>query len=267
MSRSTAFERTSERTFLGVSAVLFAVSAAVTIVRCTSMSAMGGMRMPGGWTMSMAWMRMPGQTWPGAAASFLGMWVVMTIAMMLPSLVPALRRYRRSAGVTSEMRLACLTLLLAAAYFFGWTVLGIIAYALGAALAAVEMQEPALARAVPVAAGVIVLAAGALQLSAWKARRLACCGELPARAGGLPPNARSALQRGLRLGLHCMCCCAGLTAILLVVGVMDLRAMALVTAAITIERVAPGGARLARVIGVVVVAAGVFLIGRAVVTG
>jgi hypothetical protein len=37
----------------------------------------GEMLMPGGWTMSMAWMRMPGQTWPGAAASFLAMWIVM----------------------------------------------------------------------------------------------------------------------------------------------------------------------------------------------
>ena len=40
---------------------------------------------------------MPGQTWPGAAASFLGMWVVMTVAMMLPSLVPMLWRYRQAA--------------------------------------------------------------------------------------------------------------------------------------------------------------------------
>jgi predicted metal-binding membrane protein len=47
---------------------------------------MGEMPMPGRWTMPMAWMRMPGQTWPGAAASFLGMWVVMMVAMMLPSL-------------------------------------------------------------------------------------------------------------------------------------------------------------------------------------
>ena len=46
--------------------------------------------MPGGWSMSMAWMRMPGQTWPGAAASFLAMWAVMMVAMMLPSLVPML---------------------------------------------------------------------------------------------------------------------------------------------------------------------------------
>ena len=38
--------------------------APVTVAWCSSMSAMGGMPMPGGWTMSMAWMRMPGQTWP-----------------------------------------------------------------------------------------------------------------------------------------------------------------------------------------------------------
>ena len=52
------------------------------------MSAMGVMVMPGGWTMSMAWMRMPGQTWAGAAASLLAMGIVMMVAMMLPSLIP-----------------------------------------------------------------------------------------------------------------------------------------------------------------------------------
>jgi hypothetical protein len=53
--------RTSQRAFLGVSAVLFAASAVITIICCSSMSAMGEMPMPGGWTMSMAWGRMPGQ--------------------------------------------------------------------------------------------------------------------------------------------------------------------------------------------------------------
>ena len=80
----------SQHTFYGVSALLFVASAAVTIVWCASMSSMGGMSMPGGWTMSMTWMRMPGQSWPGAAASFLGMWIVMMIAMMLPSIAPTL---------------------------------------------------------------------------------------------------------------------------------------------------------------------------------
>jgi hypothetical protein len=53
----------AQRSFFGVSALLFAASVAVTIVWCASMSAMGAMPMPGGWTMSMAWMRTPGQQW------------------------------------------------------------------------------------------------------------------------------------------------------------------------------------------------------------
>ena len=99
---------------LSVSALLFTASAAVTIAWCRSMSSMGEMPMPGGWTMSMAWMRMPGQTWPGAAASFLGMWVVMMVAMMLPSLVPMLWRYRQAVGRTGETRLDRLTALVGA---------------------------------------------------------------------------------------------------------------------------------------------------------
>jgi len=53
---------------------------------------------PGGWTISMAWMRMPGQTWPGAAVPFLCTWAGMTVAMTLPSLVPMLWRYRWAVG-------------------------------------------------------------------------------------------------------------------------------------------------------------------------
>src|SRR4030081_2142263 len=152
-------ERASQQVFFGVSALLFAASAAVTIVWCASMSAMGEMPMAGGWTMSMAWMRMPGQTWPGAAASFLGMWVVMMVAMMLPSLVPMLWRYRQAVGRTGETRLGRLTVLVGVGYFFVWTVFGLAAFPLGVALAAVEMQQPALARAVPIAGGGVVPAA------------------------------------------------------------------------------------------------------------
>ena len=175
-----ASERASQA-FFGVSALLFAASAAVTIVWCASMSAMGEMPMPGGWTMSMAWMRMPGQTWPGAAASFLGMWVVMMVAMMLPSLVPMLWRYRQAVGRTGETRLGRLTALVGVGYFFVWTVFGMAAFPLGVALAAIEMQQPALARAVPIAVGVVVLIAGSLQFTAWKARHLAWCREARAR--------------------------------------------------------------------------------------
>jgi predicted metal-binding membrane protein len=113
------------------------------------------------------------------------------------------------------------------------------------------------------AVGVVVLIAGALQFSAWKARNLACCREAPGRGRTLPADAGTAWRHGLRLGLYCTQCCVGLMAILLGLGVMNLRAMAVVAAAITIERVAPAGERVARVVGAVVVGAGLFLIARA----
>jgi len=263
ISRRMASERTSERAFFGVSALLFAASAAATIGWCASMSAMGGMPMPGGWSMSMAWMRMPEQSWPGAAASFLGMWVVMMVAMMLPVLIPMLWRYRQAVGRPDETRLNRLTALVGVGYFLVWTVNGMAAFPLGIALAAVEMEEPALARAVPIAVGVVVLIAGCLQFTAWKARHLACCREMPGHGRTLPADASTAWRHGLRLGRHCSQCCAGLIAILLVIGVMDLRAMAVVAAAITIERLAPAGERVARAIGAVAVGAGLFLIARA----
>ena len=219
--------------------------------------------MPGGWMMSMAWMRMPGQTWPGAAASFLGMWVVMMVAMMLPSLVPMLWRYRQAVGRTGETRLGRLTALVGVGYFFVWTVFGMAAFPLGVALATIEMQQPALARAVPIAVGVVVLIAGCVQLTAWKARHLAWCREAPGRGRTLSADAGTAWRHGLLLGLHCTHCCVGLMAILLVIGVMDLRAMAVVAAAITVERLAPAGERVARATGAVVVVAGLFLIMRA----
>jgi predicted metal-binding membrane protein len=260
VARRAADARAPWRAFLGVAALLFAASAAATAVWCTSMSP-GEMAMPGGWAMSMAWMRMPEQTWLGAAASFLAMWNLMMLAMMLPSLVPTLWRYRDAMARAGATRLAGPSALVGAGYFLVWAVAGVAAFPLGIALAAIEMQEPALARAVPLAVGVVVLAAGALQLTRWKTHHLACCREAPGRGGPLPAGPGAAWRYGLRLGLHCAACCAGPMAVLLVVGVMDLRAMSVVAAAITIERLA--GERAGRAVGVAAVGAGIFVIARA----
>ncbi len=260
-------ERASWPAFFGITALLFAVSAAMTIFWCASMSAMGEMPMPGGWTMSMAWTPMSGQMWLDAAASFLGMWIAMMVAMMLPSLAPTLWRYSLAVGRTGEARRSRMTALVGVGYFFVWAVFGMAAFPLGVAVAAATTRQPALARAVPIAVGRVVLIAGALQFTAWKARHLACCRCAPGHGRGLPPDAAAAwrhgLRLGLRLGLHCTACCLGLTAMLLVVGIADLRAMAAVMAAITVERLAPAGERVARAIGAIVVGAGLFLIARA----
>jgi predicted metal-binding membrane protein len=224
---------------------------------------MAEMPMPGGWTMSMAWLRMPGQTWLGAAASFLGMWITMMVAMMLPSLIPMLRRYRAAVGSAGQARLGRLTVVVGVGYFFVWTLIGIAVFPPGVVLSSLEMQRSTLARAVPLAVGAVVLLAGLLQLTKWKARQLSCCRDSTECDRTLPADAGTAWRHGLRLGARCSRCCAGPMAILLVFGVMDLRAMVVMAAALTLERLAPAGERVARGIGAVFAGAGLFLIARA----
>jgi predicted metal-binding membrane protein len=191
------------------------------------------------------------------------MWIVMMVAMMLPSLVPMLQRYRQSVGWAGAARLGRLTAIVGVGYFFVWTAIGACAFVFGVALASLEMQQPSLSRAVPLAVGVVISIAGVIQFTAWKARHLICCRVAPGEHATLAPDARTAWRHGLRLGLHCSFCCAGLMLILLVIGVMDVRVMAVVTAAITLERVAPAGQHAARAIGAVTVSLGLLLLARA----
>lgn len=251
----------SERMFLATAAVLFIGSAAGTIAWCGSMS--GGMPMPGGWTMSMAWMRMAGQSWAAAAASFLGMWVVMMVAMMLPSLAAMLSGYRRAIRVAGGARLGKATAIAGAGYFVVWTIFGAVAYPLGVVLAAAEMRWPGLSRAVPTATGVVLMLAGCIQVSRWKARRLMSCRESSECGVRVAPELSSPWRHGLRLGVHCALCCSGFMAALFVAGVMDLGVMAVVAAAITIERLAPRPVLAARATGVFVIAAAVAVLLRA----
>jgi predicted metal-binding membrane protein len=239
----------TERGFLAVSALIFIASAAATVAWCDSMSTMG--------EMPMAWMPMCGQTWWSFAASFTGMWTLMMVAMMLPSLLPMLRRYRVALHVAGKPNVDAHTALAGTAYFAVWGLIGAMVFALGAAVAQLEMTWPVLARTLPAASGAVVLAAGALQFSAWKARQLAGCRAAPALGS-------TAWRYGLRLGMRCATSCAALTAILLVIGVMDLRAMTAVSAAITLERLVPAGDRVARSIGAVAIVAGLFQLASAV---
>src|SRR2546427_1097649 len=120
----------------------------------------GGAAMPGGWTLSMMWLRMPGQTWPGGAAAFLATWTVMMVAMMVPPLAPMLATFGRRG----------LAALAGAGYFSVWALFGGAVYVLGAAVAAAELRWPAVARQAPLATGIVLVAAGWLQLTRWKAR-------------------------------------------------------------------------------------------------
>jgi predicted metal-binding membrane protein len=173
--------------------------------------------------------------------------VLMMAAMMLPSSALMLRRDRGAAAGRGETHLFRRSAMVGTGYFLAWIAISVAVVPLGDMLAHVT----------PIAAGAIVLIAGTFQFTSWKTRQLECWRDQST-------GRRAPLRQGLRLAIHCARCCGNLMAILLVIGAMDMRAMAVVTAAITAERVVPAGDRVARVIGVVVVAAGAFKIARAI---
>jgi predicted metal-binding membrane protein len=191
------------------------------------------------------------------------MWIVMMVAMMLPAQAPALRTFAAAVARSDGAPVGRLAAIAGAAYFTVWGAAGLVVFPAGAALAAIEMAQPAVSRAVPFAIGAVLLAAGAMQFTPAKARALACCRAAPGHGRPAPADVHAAWRHGLRLGVRCLRCCGNLMAILLVLGVMDLGVMAAVTLAITAERVAPGGARVARLVGAGVVLAGVVQLARA----
>jgi predicted metal-binding membrane protein len=134
---------------------------------------------------------------------------------------------------------------------------------LGVVFAEWTMQSPAVSQGVPILGALAILAAGASQFTAWKSRALACCRHSVDCARDTQPGYRAAWRHGLKIGLRCVWCCAPLTAVLLVIGVMDLRAMALVTIAISAERLLPESIRPACATGAILLVAGIYAISDA----
>jgi len=124
-------------------------------------------------------------------------------AMMLPSLAPVLGRYRQSVWRTRETCRGRLTTLAGLGYFFVWTLLGLAVFPVGVAMATIEMEQPVVARAVPIAVGLVVLIAGALQFTKWKAHHLTCGRE--ARATSMPRVPLIAVNRSMS-GQRAMSC-------------------------------------------------------------
>jgi predicted metal-binding membrane protein len=245
--------------FLFGCATVFAIAVAGTVYFCRSMS--GGMDMPGGWTMSMMWMPMPGCTWAASAAMFLLAWFLMMVAMMLPSALPMLLNVRGSLRKNKGDHFDTLAMFAAAGYFFVWTLIGAVVYALGVAYALETMRLDWLSRLTPVLSGIMLIVTGIIQFSSWKMSALRRC-RAP-DCGTLPDaGATSGWRYGFKQGMACGVCCAAPMLALLVLGAMNPVVMVLITAVITAEKLLPFPERTVRLFGVVVVLAGMGIVAR-----
>jgi len=214
---------------------------------CRSMS--GGMLMPGGWTMSMMWMPMPGCGWGASAAMFLLMWLAMMIAMMLPSALPMLLNLRRSSLGNENRNFEARALFAAAGYFLVWMMIGVIVYVLGVAFAIATMRLLWLSRLTPVLSGTALLIAGIIQFTPWKISALRRCRAPDCVTMFACGALKGSWRYGIKQGIACGICCAAPMLALLVLGAMNLALMAIIAMVITMEKLLPRPEETVRIFG------------------
>jgi len=236
----------------------------------------GGMDMPGGWRMSMMWMRMPGQSWVESTGMFLLMWLSMMVAMMTPAFMAKLNQFHRSLVWRKAGHPGLATALMALGYFSVWIVIGAGVYAAGVPWALGAMRYSALSRAVPLLTGLVLILAGAFQFSPWKNLGLTRCRDLllyaPYRRQrkGIPvkilktDDAPAFFLEGVRQGWSCALCCAGSMAVLLVLGSMNLFVMLAVAVVIALEKLLPQPKPVVYLTGILSILAGILLTVRSV---
>ena len=171
--------------------------------------------------------------------AFLGGWVVMMAAMMLPSMAPLVLVY----GPRGRARLVL-------GYLLVWAAAGIPVYAVASA---VDLMM------VPAAAVATVLAvAGVYQFTTLKDVCLRACRSpldfIAVRWG------RGPLRLGVAHGVYCVGCCWALMAVLVGAAAMSLWAAALIAALVFAEKVLPMGEWTARLAGLALIAAAIFVL-------
>jgi predicted metal-binding membrane protein len=179
----------------------------------------------------------------GGLGWFVGVWVTMTVAMMLPSAMPT--------ALLARSRSALPTLAFTAGYLAVWTVFGLAAYALFRVVTSMDLGWLAWDRGGPYVAGFAVVAAGIYELTSWKQRSLRGC-----RLDVAGPRA---VRSGVENGLYCVGCCWGLMVVLFALGVMSLLWMAVIAGVVFAEKVLPSGVRLTRFVGIALVVLGIWV--------
>jgi predicted metal-binding membrane protein len=195
-----------------------------------------------------------------ALLPFLGLWIVMMAAMMLPSVAPVAVLWARviSGSPASAARATRMSLFVTG-YLLSWAVCGAIAFA---ALTGTARLLTASAIAARWLGAAILITAGTYQLTPWKDWCLRRCrSPIGALMYYMSFKGRS---RDLRVGVHhgatCVGCCWGLMLVLIAVGVMNIAVMAALAAVIFAEKLWRHGKPFGLAVGAVLVAAGVLAI-------
>ena len=189
--------------------------------------------------------------------SVLAMWLLMAVAMMLPTAAPTIDFYVRLSRRMEHGR-AVRIVLFVAGYLAAWGGFAALAAAAQIAVRAVpvDLVAPALA------AGAVLMLAGAYQLSALKQSCLDLCRNpmlfFMSRWRDSPGGT---LRMGLDHGLVCLGCCWALMGLMFLGGTMNLVWMALLGLAMLAEKLLPAAPVWGRAAGGLMIALGLVTMG------
>ena len=190
----------------------------------------------------------------------LGGWILMVIAMMLPSSLPLVWMFHRMVSHRASPRI--LVLLLLTGYVAVWTVVGMILlsgqWTLQSLLSVDEWTTPYRA----VLGGALLIAAGLYQFSSLKYRCLDQCRSPLAFILSHWQAKRprwEAWQLGLRHGWFCVGCCWSLMAVLVVLGLSSVWWMLAGGTLMAMEKNMKRGQAVAGVLGGVLIFSGLLV--------
>ncbi|HEV7132447.1 MAG TPA: DUF2182 domain-containing protein [Gaiellaceae bacterium] len=197
----------------------------------------------------------------GSLPFFLGIWVTMMAAMMLPSALPMVQLFDRiGRDRRGEGRAAPRTAVFVASYLAVWAAYGLVAFAVYRGIAAAHWRFIAWDRHGPLVAGAAVAGAGLYELTRLKRACLRHCrGPMHFILGGWRPGNGGAFLMGVEHGGYCVGCCFGLMLILFALGAMSLTWMAVVTIVIFAQKVLPRAAGLHVPLAVALVGLGIWI--------
>lgn len=192
------------------------------------------------------------------------MWAVMMVGMMAPSAAPMILMYARVARQeTKAGRPLAATGWFAAGYFLAWAGFSLAATLVQWALERQALLDASMASANIRLGAIVLIAAGMYQWLPIKNVCLVQC-QSPLRFvmshNGFRSDALGGLRLGLLHGIYCVGCCWVLMALLFVVGVMNVLWIALLALLVLLEKLTPWGRWIARVAGVICIAAGIWML-------
>jgi predicted metal-binding membrane protein len=196
----------------------------------------------------------------GGLGWFVGIWVTMMAAMMLPSAVPMVLIYAKVATSRKGRDDFVPTWVFVAGYLAVWTLVGLAAFGVYRAIVAPGADYLAWDRAGQYVAGGALVGAGLYELTPLKDICLRHCrSPMHFVLGAWQPGWLGAVRMGAEHGAYCVGCCWGLMLALFALGIMSLFWMAVVAAVIFAEKLVPRGQRLPAVFATLLVGLGVWV--------